>query len=80
METVSLREGMRLELEGAAQRFAVARLAVEDFESQHAGNVVSAELAESLARQRDFVLTELDSARRRYEECQRQFQQMRGDA
>lgn len=67
---ISLEEQAQLELNGAAQRLAIATQALADFVSEHGdGDEVSAELRESLERERSMLETELDAARRQHEHC-----------
>jgi hypothetical protein len=65
----SVIDGMKLEVLGAERRLALAETALADFVAQHEGKEVpQRELAHSLERERSLLETELDSARRRYEE------------
>ncbi len=69
-KTISLEEQALLELNGAAQRLAIARQAIADFVSEHGdGDAVSTELRESLERERAMLETELDAARRQHTHC-----------
>jgi hypothetical protein len=77
VETVSLLEGASLELQGAERRLALAKQALADFDADPANGPVSAELAVSLAHERDGLETELDAARRLYASCLAQFTELR---
>jgi hypothetical protein len=68
----SMIDGMKLEVLGAERRLALAETALADFTAEHEGKEVPRELARSLERERNLLETELDSARRRYEESARQ--------
>ncbi len=73
-KTISLEEQAQLELNGAAQRLAIGEQALADFVSEHGdGDAVSAELRESLERERVMLETELDAARRQHAHCAEEY-------
>jgi hypothetical protein len=74
---VSLREAAELELLGAKHRLDLAMRGCKDFLAEHGGQVASPELQASFERERFAVETELDSARRRYAECARQYAELK---
>jgi hypothetical protein len=76
---ISLREAARLELLGAERRLALAKQSLQDFIAQHVEAIVSPDLAESLAHERNALELELDAAQRRHAECCRQFAEPEGN-
>jgi hypothetical protein len=67
MTYISLKESAHLELQGAAQRLAIAKQALADFDAEHGNDYpASPELRESHERQRAVLETELDAARRQH--------------
>jgi hypothetical protein len=76
-EKVRLLEGALLELQCAERRQALAKQALQDFEAENDGKILSAELAQSLVRERFAGETEFDEARRRHEEGLRQCHELR---
>lgn len=77
MQTVTLLEGAKLELQGAERRLALALQEIADFDSEFSGKNVSPELARDLAHQRECLECELDAARRRHAECLAQVNDLR---
>ena len=69
VQTISLLEGARLELEGAQLRLARAIQALQDFDAEFAGRTVGNGLARALAHEREALATELGAATWRHKEC-----------
>jgi hypothetical protein len=74
---MSTREILELELVGASQRVLLAQQELEEFLREHAGENASPELSQSLNREQQALMTELDAALRRHKESLTQIEELR---